>query len=264
MLAGCATPNQVTRVDESNAVIKHTNEPGYEDVLKIKKPFKGIPSTSINPTNVNFRYISVEEMTRAIDACNVVPKVRHRNRSGWKCLLSLCRFTGCRRSEALRAEWNDVDFEQDIIWIGTRKTQHTLRSRDSLRRVPLHPLLRKLLLERQRDFAGEAGAIVGFSIYTGNLNRCLKSILTTAGLEHWPEPYQNMRRSMVTDAHEAGLIDGDLEKIFGHGIDISRQHYLMRSAERARQKLWNEDEAGKQSVTSGRHAEDASNPSETR
>ncbi|MDK2765530.1 MAG: MBL fold metallo-hydrolase, partial [Alteromonas macleodii] len=49
MLAGCAAPNQVTRVEESNAVIKYTNEPGYEDRFSnIYDGFKAYPVTCTN------------------------------------------------------------------------------------------------------------------------------------------------------------------------------------------------------------------------
>ena len=49
MLAGCATPNRITRVDDSNAIVVYTDESGYEDRFSnIYDGFKAYPVTCTN------------------------------------------------------------------------------------------------------------------------------------------------------------------------------------------------------------------------
>ena len=49
VVTGCASSNHVTQIEGENAVIKHTNEPGYEDRFSnIYDGFKAYPVTCTN------------------------------------------------------------------------------------------------------------------------------------------------------------------------------------------------------------------------
>jgi len=52
-------------------------------------------------------------------------------------------YTGCRKGEMERLRWEDINFEQGYIEIRKTKTKE-------FRRIPLHPELKKVLLERER------------------------------------------------------------------------------------------------------------------
>ena len=214
----------------------------YEDVYTFTNPFRKIPSQNKRPTEVNYRYVSLIEIRALITATDSTPRIQPQNRNAWKCLFALCRLAGCRRSEALRAEWRDIDFNTQMIWVGNKKTADRLVNREGMRKVPLHPLLLDLLKQRFDEVGDVQDVVVGFNRLSGNLHRTFKSICKAAGLEPWPDPYQNLRRSMVTDGHDAGVGGSDIENVFGHSVDVSRQYYLMQSAERTRELLWGPDE----------------------
>lgn len=55
-----------------------------------------------------------------------------------------CLYTGCRRSEALNVKWDDVDFENNVIYVHGTKTERSERI------VPLFENLKDVLLERPR------------------------------------------------------------------------------------------------------------------
>jgi integrase len=60
-------------------------------------------------------------------------------------MLAFCAYTGCRRSEMLRARVEDIDFDQDQLTIREKKKDRS--KTETYRHIPLVPKLRRVLEE---------------------------------------------------------------------------------------------------------------------
>jgi len=80
------------------------------------------------------RFLSKEEIQRLLEASQ-----NYRKRD----VILFLLYTGCRKGEMEKLRWEDINFEQGYIEIKKTKTKE-------FRRIPLHPELKKLLLERER------------------------------------------------------------------------------------------------------------------
>jgi integrase len=104
-----------------------------------ENPCKGIEKFPENPRE---RYLHKDELKRLVVALDAFPD---RNIAS---AIALMMLTGCRKTEALRAEWNQFDLEQGV-W--TKPSHHTKQKR--VHRVPLNAAAVELLkgIHRIRD-----------------------------------------------------------------------------------------------------------------
>lgn len=179
-------------------------------------PFDGIKRGSF--VNEGKRvYIPMDWYHRMLDAC---PS------QSWRTLLALCRVGGLRNpSETLLLRWTDVDWAGGRIRVTSPKTE-AHAGKDS-RLVPMFPELR-IELDRQFEQSESYESPYVITHARGNatnLRTGLTKIIFLAGLEVWPDLYQNLRRSADIDissrfpAHVAAAW-------LGHSPRVSAKHYL--------------------------------------
>ena len=94
-------------------------------------PMKGLQR---NPEPKRTRYLSSDEMGRLIEALNEHPNQKSGN------VIRLLLLTGARRSEVMKATWNQFDLEAGI-WV--KPSAHTKQKKEH--RVPLSAAARQLL-----------------------------------------------------------------------------------------------------------------------
>lgn len=179
-------------------------------------PFEGVRRGSF----VNERkraYISLDRYHRLLEVC---PS------QSWRTLLALCRIGGLRNpSETLLVRWTDVDWAGGRLRVTSPKTEHHT-GKDS-RIIPMFPELRAEI-DRQFDESENYDSPYVVTHARGsaaNLRTGLLKIIFHAGLEPWPDLFQNLRRSADIDissrfpAHVAAAW-------LGHSPVVSAKHYL--------------------------------------
>jgi integrase len=118
--------------------------------------------------------------------------------------------TGRRRGEILQLKWDDIDLKARVITV----RQDTTKTGD-VDRIPLQGELYKLLLdlwERRRE--GVPWVFSHNKEQIGDFNHTFASAASRAGLKG--KLFHDLRRSMVTDAVEAGVDPSVVMKITGH------------------------------------------------
>ena len=181
-----------------------------------KNPFEGIQRRSF-VNEAKRQYIPKEWYDRLLDAC---PD------QTWRTLLALCRFGGLRNpSETLALKWVDVNWEKSRLKVTSPKTEHH-RGKES-RVIPIFPEIR-VELERQFEQADEGGSpfvIDRWRDTAQNLRTHFARIIFRAGLEQWPDLFQNLRRSRDNElsSEYAAYIAAAW---MGHSSTIAARHYL--------------------------------------
>lgn len=210
--AGYAVASVAGCVQRAKAVFAWAIRHGFLDA----NPFDGIKRGSF--VNEGKRvYIPMDWYRRLLDVC---PS------QSWRTLLTLCRVGGLRNpSETLLLRWTDVDWAGGRIRVTSPKTE-AHAGKDS-RLVPMFPELRAEL-DRQFEQSESYDSPYVITHARGsatNLRTGLTKIIFLAGLEVWPDLFQNLRRSADIDissrfpAHVASAW-------LGHSPRISAKHYL--------------------------------------
>ena len=121
--------------------------------------------------------------------------------------LRLLMLTGCRRSEILTLQWEDVDLEHDELRLRDAKT--------GARAVPLSPTARQVLTAMPRQ-SGNPWVIFGRAPGTrlGNLNASWQVVRREAGLED--VRLHDLRHSFASRALALGLSLPMIAKLLGH------------------------------------------------
>ena len=148
----------------------------------------------------------------------------------WRAMFALCRLAGLRREEALTLPWGGTrtdhegaELEVGIDW--DRKRLRVVGKGDRFREVPICPELHKILL----DAFGQApdGAVrVVHPITKNNLPREMEKFVKAARLDPWRKPYQSLRSSCENGWKAAGVPEPTYASWIGHGIEVSRKHYV--------------------------------------
>ena len=186
-----------------------------------KNPFEGIPRRSfVNESKRQF--ISREWYLKLLDAC---PD------QTWRTLLALCRIGGLRNpSETLRVKWSDVNWEKSRLKVTSPKTEHH-HGKDS-RVIPIFPEMR-VELEKQFEQAEPGGSpfvIDRWRDAEANMRTHFERIIFRAGLQQWPDLFQNLRRSRDIElssqypAHVAA-------QWMGHSPKVAEKYYLFATDE---------------------------------
>ena len=112
-------------------------------------------------------------------------------------------YTGMRRFELSGLRWDDVDFEN--------ATMRVLGKGGKLRKVPLHPRLAEVLVERERKVGGEFALGDGGS--TRNINTRLMKLLDRAGVDGGNRPAHRFRATVQCSLYE--------EQTQCHGLSVN-------------------------------------------
>lgn len=172
-----------------------------------RSPFRKLPSAAVAAERE--QYIS-PEITERIMA--------HLPDHQWRLLLGLARYGGLRvPSETHRLEWTHVDWDRARLTVFAPKTGAT-------RVVPIVPRLMELLKIAHRE--REPGFEQMLLLTENNLHRTVHRAIAAAGLEAWPDLFQNLRRNAETDFAASGSPAHAVAAFMGHSVAVSRRHYL--------------------------------------
>ena len=138
-------------------------------------------------------------------------------------ILIVLAYTGIRRGELMQLEWQDVDLENKVLWVKSKKQSRTYESID--RGIPMHEKVQKVLQKQQKTrknrwvFPGPDGQMLKKDRMKA-LRRLLKgSIYEGLG-------YHALRHSFAS-LLAAKKVDGRvIDRLMGHqsGGEI-RRHY---------------------------------------
>jgi integrase len=143
-------------------------------------------------------------------------------------------FSGCRRTEAIKLKWSDVDFDHLILTFRDTKTADK-------RVIPISDVLKTILDRRARYKAG-IWVFPGRQSKSGHLedpkstlNKVLEQMNKLSGTEIERFSVHDLRRTFITYAKFKGQganIDAAVDIIVGHkGQDVSRKHYQFPTPE---------------------------------
>lgn len=154
----------------------------------------------------------------------------------WRLIFALSRFGGLRcPSEHLALTWDCIDWEKDRI--RSPKTEH--HAGKVSRTVPIFPEIRPHL---EAAFAQAAeGSIYVIGRYRStnvNLRTQLTRTIERAGLEPWPNLFQNLRSTRETDLAEQFPIHVVCAWI-GNTKAVAAKHYLQITEEHFRKATQN-------------------------
>ncbi len=186
------------------------------DDLILYNPFDRLSQNT--PIERSWPYIDLEKIGRLLAAS---PSIH------WQMLFSLCRLAGLRRSEALNLEFQDIDWERNMLHI-IAKEVWTPKQRRS-RWVPMCQDLQDLLARAyeesppgQKTFIkiGEGGVVVK------NISRDFEVICRRAKVDVYPKPTHNLRKSCARDW--AQIFPAHVVKEWlGHSdFSVTDRHYL--------------------------------------
>jgi integrase len=133
----------------------------------------------------------------------------------------LLAYTGCRREELVRLQWGDVSFEnREIRVLGKGKKS---------RRVPIHPVLFKLLRKRHQG-QPDLARVIGDGGSLRNFNHRLGKLLKRAGVDGGNRPAHSFRKTVASVLTEEGAKTNDIDKIMGWSPPNVRERYYTRTS----------------------------------
>lgn len=170
-------------------------------------PWEGMPA-SVYAVDEERPYVSADDLEVMLDAA-VVPDHRR--------LLALCRLAGLRLGEALRLEWDDLDWEQRTITVRNPSRRATTKKRRRL--VPMEPWLNEILAA---DWT-EATAAQVCQLTKGAATKRTQAVMAATGLAY-RQAHHALRGSLETD----WLARYDPMSVcawLGHSPTIAAKHY---------------------------------------
>ncbi|GAA4647613.1 site-specific integrase [Pontixanthobacter gangjinensis] len=165
-----------------------------------------------NPELKRTRYLSRKEVAKLIEALE-----SHQERTSADALLFML-LTGCRRSEALNARWDQFDLERRV-W--TKASSETKQRREH--RVPYSETVAEILQRRRAETEGTY-------IYPGRLGapladvrRTWKSVCEVAGLDH--VRIHDLRHTFASIAASSGQSLYIVGQLLGHSSPQTTKRY---------------------------------------
>lgn len=148
--------------------------------------------------NIRTETLSLEEIERLITVLNSWP-----NQQAAKLML-LALYTGMRKSELLRLQWNHVDFERGFITLFEPKGGKT-------ESIPMNAKARSVL-----DALPKGKSPFVFRMRTLNSTRTLKPIIRAAGLPESFRPLHGMRHVFASLLVSAGVDLYHVQRLLTH------------------------------------------------
>jgi integrase len=147
-------------------------------------------------------------------------------------VLVFLRYTGCRPGEAIRLKWSNVDLQAQELVLHRHKTSKKTRKP---RRVPIHPVVLKLLIFIKR--LGQPGEHVFLTHRKTPWNRVslsqrLRRSRIAAGLPEDATLY-GLRHRFGTQAVLNGVDIKTLAELLGHTTTRMTEHYLHLAGQRS-------------------------------
>lgn len=209
-------------VNAENTIRKHCGVVSVFFNYAVKKkrirenPFGDLVSTTMANKSRDY-YISKEDAEKVLQAC---PDAE------WRLIFALARYGGLRTpSETFALQWDDINWSDDRFYIRSPKTEHHEGKEGRI--VPLFPEIRPYLEECFEQAAdGSEYVIVKHRVKSGNLRTTLKKIVTRAGLNPWPKPFQNLRSTRETELQSEGFNLQTVVAWLGNSPEVALKSYL--------------------------------------
>lgn len=144
-------------------------------------------------------------------------------------LFFLFAFTGMRLSEAGSLLWEQIDYPNEQIKL--------LGKGGKLRLIPLHPALRRVLVEHEQRRRPSERAVVagkqGQPLAYNTLCGVVFTLTTRAGITGRATSSHTFRRTVATELHEQGVRKRVIEKILGWAPRTVAERHYVRIADEA-------------------------------
>lgn len=142
--------------------------------------------------------------------------------------LLVLKLTLARVNEINKLKWDDVDFENGLVWLG--KAESATKPRRSL---PMNDQLKFLLQDRKVSCMGSTNSSYVFG-YTDK-RRMLKSLCSALEIEY--KGFHAIRRGVATHLVDKDVHVKNIADILGHKSLTHTRRYLRRSDDRIRNVL---------------------------
>jgi integrase len=212
-------------------------------------PFRGVEKTQGEPrrpmTDAEFaailRYAAVWKKRKRAEGRypsgrKVCPSDRRRrlrpsSAARFRQVLVFLRFTGCRPGEAARLKWEDIDLDARELVLRRHKTSKRTRKP---RRVPIHPVVLKLLIFLRR--LGQPSEYVFLTHrktawHRVSLAQRLRRVREAAGVPDDAKLY-GLRHRFGTTAILNGVDLKTLSELMGHTTTRMTEHYVALAGQR--------------------------------
>jgi integrase len=168
------------------------------------------------------------------EIASLLTTVRANTRVDYAFLLhAIPAYSGMRRGEVLRLRWVDVDLDEGYLYARSRKQSR--RKKETVRRIDLHPELRKELLAwrelrpRGQYVICEKGTLE--PINNDRANRCFRGPMrhTAWCLDNTKDwfkiGYHTYRHSFASNLAAAGVDQRIIDEFMGHKTEAMRRRY---------------------------------------
>lgn len=218
--------------------------------LRTVKNYKSVLSQIFDYAIINLR-VNMSNPVAAVQLAKNLPKSRRSavsanvireiqsTETGEFLLPILILYTGCRCGEACALQWQDIDFEADIIhitksikWTGNAPSVGALKTQNSARTVPLLEPLKNILIKQNRRnplFFVVSGAV---ALSASQLNVRWTAYCKAHGLAH---AYQKRDGNYYHKAWKADIDRHQLRHAYAtilweSGIDVKTAQHLLGHA----------------------------------
>ncbi len=144
------------------------------------------------------RFLSAEEVKSVLNAAK---------NSKLYSLVATAIYTGMRFGELQRLEWQDIDFENNILTVHVSKSE-------KFRKIPLHGDLKAVLAKAMGT---------GLCFNTVNFNGEFKKIRTGSGIPRFR--FHDLRHTFASLLIKAGVNILTVSKLLGHSSVVVTQIY---------------------------------------
>jgi integrase len=136
-----------------------------------------------------------------------------------------CTFTGCRRSEFLRAQKTDFDFRREQFSIRERKRKHNVS--ESTRLVKIHPKLATTLKEWFKVHPGGRSAFCERENEPLTVNQVYHAWRNTLDESKWEDlrGFHCLRHSFISALARKGVDQRTIDTFVGHTSEEQRRRY---------------------------------------
>lgn len=167
------------------------------------------------------RALTKEELGRLFEVVNALPME-------FKLLFYLGVFTGMRVSDCCIIKWEHINFEKGFISLVPLKTKKFKRPTF----IPLHPHLRKVLIERWHRTSHHTGYVSprNAELYLSNhITNYIAPVFVKARIKTSSDDYKGfhmLRHTFVSICANSGVPLAVVQSIVGHSCPEITQHYF--------------------------------------
>ena len=181
---------------------------------------------------VDVEYLTTKELNTLKTA--VISKLDHHNTSRYMILLAI--FTGMRKSEIQALTWKDIDLIHSTIsvnksWDEKKKAFKPTKTSSSKRTIRVNRSLLNVIADLKANHSVMVFQNVLGTIPTSNaLNKCLRSIMQSAGIEKQGFHFHSLRHVHVAYLLSKGVDIYAISKRLGHSnitVTLNTYSYLI-------------------------------------